>query len=98
MGILDTDLAALYADPLLTVPVVYGVQSVRGFLDHATETYDAGGVPAQVAATVLSVRSASLTGLAVDSAITVDGTSYRIRSIAREDDGRTTRILLAEEG
>lgn len=97
MGILDTDAAAIFADPLMSVSVRYGVQVTRGFLDNSTAVFDAGGQPAQVAAITVLIQSSSLTGLAEDAAIEVDGTDYVIRSIVRQDDGRTTNILLAAE-
>ena len=98
MGILDTDAAAIYNDPLLSVAVRFGVQTTRGFLDVSTEMYDAGGQPAQVTATTLRIRTGSLTSLAVEGSIIADGTTYVIRSIAKDSgDGKDTVLLLAEE-
>lgn len=91
-----SDLKALYADTFLTVPVVFGAQATRGFLDwqDAPQT-DASGEIVLVSQRTLTLRVGSLTGLANDSTLVVDGTSYTVHDLRRINDGRELQVVLA---
>jgi hypothetical protein len=95
----DEDLEFVMAD-VLSVCVVYSGQSTRGILsegDHVVNDAELGSV--QVRATTIAIKTGSLTGLdavaAMNAAITVNGDSYKIRDVAKQDDGNITVIQIA---
>jgi hypothetical protein len=91
----DEDLEFVMAD-VLSVCVVYGTQSTRGMKsegDHVVNDGELGGV--QFSATTVAIKTGSLTNLTEDSSIRVDGTSYKIRDISKQDDGKLTVIQVA---
>lgn len=92
----DCDLAFMMSD-VFGVPVVFGSQRTRGILDVADhELEDGSGQPVQLRRTALLIKSDSLTELAIDSAIKVDGTSRKVRDISLREDGKITELLLAD--
>lgn len=91
----DADLPALFGD--LGVPVVFGTQTTTGLFSQtqvervAVET----GALENITQTSVLIETGTLTGLAQDAAITVDGTAYKVRNWAPQDDGRLTEIRIA---
>jgi hypothetical protein len=103
MSIIDDDVLAMLLDPFLSVPIVFGAAKTRGILSCGDRAViDESGADVHVSSTVLRVASAqletgkTLQGLDVDSAVTVDGVSYRVRAIRPiAADGRVTELVLA---
>jgi hypothetical protein len=93
--ILTDDLATIFADTALTVPVESGLQSSRGFLKwEDVPEQDADGGYALVSRRVVLVATAAFTGLTVDSSITVAGSMYRIRDLRRAGTGDLLKVVL----
>ena len=90
------DLAFMMADTSLTVPVIYGTVTGRGYLavEDVFQTDTDGGqvLGGQV---VLTVAAADFPTIADDTDITVDGTSRRIRTTRRTQDGKVLKVGLA---
>src|SRR3954468_1136810 len=93
---IGADLDAIFADPFLTVAVSIGSSSTRGMLDQQDELIqnDAGG-QAQARSTVVTIKKGSLSGIAQDVPIVVDGTSYKVREQALSEDGLMQHIKVA---
>lgn len=90
----DTDIPYLFAD--MGVTVVMGAYSTKGFIDTADELVTEGGAPGAIGKMIaVTIKTGSLSGLAVGSIITVDGTYYTVRERLQIDDGTLTRILCA---
>jgi hypothetical protein len=86
----------MMADPFLTVAISIGSSSTRGLFDQLDELApnETGG-QAQVRSNVVTIKKGSLAGIAIDVAITVDGTSYKVREQALSDDGLLQHIKVA---
>ena len=68
------DLAAIYADVFLTVPVAVGARRTRGYLSQDTlEAVDDAGQPVSVTRTVLRLRTGSITPAPTDGTTCVVG-------------------------
>lgn len=92
----DEDLVFMMSD-VFSVPVVYGAQETRGILDTADHEVDDGmGRGVKIRRSVLAIQTASLTGLAEDAAIKVDGVNRVVRDPSLREDGKITEILLAD--
>lgn len=92
----DGDLCFIMSD-VFSVPVVFGAQKTCGIVDVADhEVEDGSGRPIQVRRTALLIKSGSLTDLAIDSSITVDGDARKVRDISLREDGKLTELLLAD--
>lgn len=94
---LANDLAAIFADASLTVSVTYGAsptQSTRGFLlsEDLPEPDSMGGIT-MVSRRIVTVQDTALTGLAKNTTITVDGTTYRIHDLRAGGRGKTKVVL-----
>lgn len=79
------------------VPVVYGAQSTVGIFDEndaplagAESSFDVN-----VRSSTVLIRAGSLTGLAADSAITVNGRNFVLRRLPLEADGKLQLLILA---
>lgn len=97
MSILAADLTAIFADTAISNAVVFGQQTCRGLLrsDDGPATDHAGGLVLTHQQT-LTIRAGALTGLAEDSTITVDGTSYRVRQLQHVGpQGLLLKVVLA---
>lgn len=98
MSILSDDLAAIYADTSVTVPVIYGAgssqQSTRGHFstEDIPENDESGGVVI-ASRRVVTIQQGAITGLTNDTAITVDCTDYTIHGVRAAGRGRTKIIL-----
>lgn len=90
----SSDLDAIFADDL-AVDVVYGAQRTRGHFDSGQTVRTVDDVLVQVSQKSVRVATASLSGLAHDTTIVVDGVSYQIHNWQVEDDGQTMQIILA---
>ena len=92
------DLTAIFADPSAPgmVDVVLGVERTRGFWDAETDTFEhAAGVGVLGVKQSVVVRTASLTTVETNAAITVDDTAYKIRHWALVPiDSALTRLFL----
>ena len=91
----DDDLATMYADPLFAGhSASIGASSTNGTLEQrdVLEADPSGGY-ATTSRLVLTIRAGTLTGLARDVAITVDGTVYRVRDIRHRAPNETDVIL-----
>lgn len=78
-------------------PVTLGTASAYGIYEITDVIeQDGDGVQMQVRRPTLVLRRGALTGLRVGVTVTVDGDDYKVREIAREDDGTTVRCILAE--
>ena len=87
------DLDALLAQ--MGVSVTYASTTVQGLLDREDLLQtDPSGLQVSVRRTVVRVKTGALANLAVNSAITVDGTAYHIRDVNLEGDGAYTVIVL----
>lgn len=90
------DLAAVFTDPSLTVPMIYGTQATRGLLTTTDESLDSGeGADVAAEFTTCEIVSGALSGLRRYSRITVDGASYTLQDFRRIEDGALTRLYLA---
>lgn len=93
---ISDDLAAIYADESLSVPVSTGSLTTRGFLSwqDATRT-DSSGELALISERTLTIATDALGTLATGGTLTVDGTDYTIHEIRRINDGLETEVVLA---
>jgi len=89
-----SDLAALYAETFLTVPVTVGSVSARGFFSEETViASDENGGQVQIRQTIVRVLAGTFT-VAEDVAATVNGQSYTIRRVSPVGDGLELDLLL----
>lgn len=89
------DLAAVFADVSLTVPVVSGTQATRGILtttDESLTTSEGADVVGEL--TTCEIVTGSLTGLRMNQRLTVDGAAYVLQDTRRIEDGAITRLYL----
>ncbi len=97
MSMLDDDLANIFTDIAVTVPVSYGtspIQSTRGIpTRHDTPESDRDAGVVIVSRNVVTIRSSALTGLLNGQAITVDGTTYKIHDILNAGRGKLHVVL-----
>ena len=94
----DDDLSVMIAD-VFSVAITYGspVQSCRGFKNDTEDVVAADqGAAFSVRSRTVFIQTGDLTGLAVDTAITVDSVAYNITAIEPKDDGKITAIQLAK--
>ena len=94
---IDHDLEAVYADPFATVPVVFGAQETRGFFDQEDGSRNAEPYQGQSRGgrtTSVTIRTASLTGVANEKDIQVDGRTYHIVDVVALGDGKETALFL----
>lgn len=94
----DGDIAAILADLKVqgeAVDVVLGGTTVQGILRREYEllSHDVGQQVERVPA--VTIKTGSLPGLAIGSALTVGGTSYAVRDFWPGDDGGLTDVVLA---
>ncbi len=96
MSILTEGIAAIFADTSMTVSVSYGTQCARGFVsrEDVPENDALGGVVLVNRHTV-TVSAAAFTSLTRDTAITVDGTAYRLRDFRKVGAGERVKLILA---
>lgn len=92
---ISTDVAAFFPD--FGVPVVYGAQSTVGIFDENDAPLPAAesSFDVTVRASTLLIKTGSLTDLAADAAITVNGRNFVIRRSLLEGDGKLTLLVLA---
>lgn len=94
---LGTDLTAMLTDPLFGSTVVFGAVTTVGILSREERMQDDGsGLAVPVRVTVLLVRDSALPNCITDSALTIDGASYVVRSRGRVDDGGAREYHVAE--
>ncbi len=75
--------------------VVFGVYTSKAILDHQTDVQDLGDQMAVLGSTIsILFQVSALPGLKKASAITVGGTSYKVREIHKQDDGQLARAFL----
>lgn len=94
---MDPHLEQAFADPLLTVPVVFDGQNTTGIFseeDHVVNNDELGAV--QIRGTSIGIMTGSLTGLAADSPIIVDGIAYEVRRFGKVHDGKLTIVEIVE--
>lgn len=89
----EGDIDGMLAD--MGVPVTFGAYSALALVDSADELLLAGGGLPGVIGTkiVITFKTSALPGLAVGSAITIDGASYTVRSRASQGDGAVTQAF-----
>lgn len=90
-----SDIPALLADT--GVDVIFGAVTVKGLLDREVPEAllpieESGGVAETVSSVV--IKTGSLPGIAGGSAITVDGVSWKVRSVRPMEDGELTMLLV----
>ena len=91
----DDDLSMMIAD-VFSVAASYGAQSCRGFFNDSEEIIGSSeGSAFAIRTRMFHIQTGDLTSVTVDSAITVDGTSYNITAITPRDDGKITVLTLA---
>lgn len=79
----------------LGVSVILSANETKGLIDYADELVLETDVTASVGRMIaVTIKTGSLPGLAVGSAITVDGSPYKAREVLRLGDGALTRIML----
>jgi hypothetical protein len=80
MAMLADDLAVVYGDTALSVPVVCGAASVRGlnFGWNDVQMTDTTGEIYMVRKRTVDLLASQVPSLAKDGAITVDGTAYTV--------------------
>ena len=89
----SSDVAALFSDAPVTV--VVGAESTLGWVDEGDRLQIDDATEAQYRRTSVVVRTGAITGAAVGSTVTLDGTSYVIRDIiVLPPDGATTRWVV----
>lgn len=89
----SSDLPAMLSD--FGEVVVFGAYTSKGILDHQTDVQDLGDQMAVLGSTIsILIQVSALPGLKKASAITVGGTSYKVREIHRQDDGQLARVFL----
>ena len=95
MSILADDLAAIFTDTALSVPVILAGTTTRGFL-HFADIPVADPVSGFILSSQLTVtiRAGALPGLVADNTLTVDGTSYRAREIRHKSHGKLLEVVL----
>jgi hypothetical protein len=90
----DSDLDVFLSDFGVTVSCA-GV-STRGVLDAFDERLAGHEQPVEVVARmrVLTIKTGSLPGVAIEASIVVDGTTHAVRDILRVEDGALTHVYL----
>ena len=77
------------------VSVTLGANETKGLVDYADELVLETDVTASVGRMLaVTIKTGSLSGLAIGSALTVDGSPYKAREVLRIGDGALARILL----
>ena len=93
---LADDLTAIYADPALTVPVVYGGVHGRGFLDWVdVPQQDTAGEITVISQRTVTVQASKFSTLVRDGVITVDGVVYAVHDFRRINDGKELQVVVA---
>jgi hypothetical protein len=94
---LTDDLALIFTDPYATVPVIFGSLTCRGFLEWRDAIMnDASGGQVLVKEKTLTILGTALPGLADDSPLTVDGTTYLVHDIRHAGpQGKLLDVILA---
>lgn len=93
---IGTDVSSMLNDPFMSVAVVYGAQTTRGLLDRPGQIVSTSEGDVIASATSLTIQTGSLANIALDTAITVDGGSFKVRDVVKIDDGSLTRLDLIE--
>jgi hypothetical protein len=101
VSLLTDDLAAIFTDTSVSVPVEYDVsrptQTTRGFFStEDVPDYDASGGMVLVSRRIVTVQDGSLTGLCRNAPITVEAVLYRIHDFRSAGRGKM-KIYLAED-
>lgn len=87
------DLAFMLAD--FGEVVVFGAYTARGILDRETDIQDLGDRLQVLGITlVILVQASALPGAKKGSALTVAGTSYKVREAHLQDDGQLLKLFL----
>jgi hypothetical protein len=84
------DLDYLFADPLISVPVIYGTTHSRGILD-AADQFLSTGIVSSTGYTLL-VPAQPFLNVESGDTINIDGTDYVANFFSRVDDGKVARI------
>lgn len=95
------DLAAIFTDTMVTVPVEFGtppiVQETRGITSSEDlPEPDGQGSVVFVKRRRVTIQEGSITGLASNATITVDGIGYTIHGPPRSGGRGRTTLVLAE--
>lgn len=89
------DLSVFFYDPLLTVPVVFGVKTTSGIFDQPEQDLSSGLVATEKYKLLMRI-----TDFATDpvggAAIKVDGVDFTINSFNRIDDGKLVQLDLSK--
>lgn len=103
-----SDLASAYQERELTVPVVSGASSTRGFLDRSAAMEAGDGSRIQRAVDVLQLIHGSIPGLEIGAtvvvgalgadAVAVGDPSFVVQDLAPIGDGLEDHVFLAELG
>ncbi len=101
------DVLALYAEPVLTVPVMFGAVATRGYFDTSAvpRVDEASGLALQGTATTLRVPSGiwspmptpgATLRIGTEGAATVAASApqYRVREVLPDGDGLETVLVL----
>lgn len=78
------------------VPVVSARASTFGIFRNVDTIEQTDGAMMQKRGTTVMIRTGTVTDLAIELPITVNGTPYLVRSIDLQDDGTLTKVLIAE--
>lgn len=95
-SMIGSDVSSMLNDPFMSVAVVYGAQTTRGLLDRPGQIVSTTEGDVIASATSLTIKSDSLTNVTLDSPITADGGSFKVRDVMKIDDGTLTRLDLIE--
>lgn len=92
-----SDLTFMMADTVGTVAVVFGGQNARGQMEQVGENpEDPGGMRTPVVHTVLLMKTGAFSPApAMNSQLTIDGTTYKVRGVDLQQDGAVTAYTVA---
>jgi hypothetical protein len=95
-AIVTRHLAKMLANRHLNVSVVSGAVTTYGLFDDEHTLVSDGVNEVREERRSVLVRAGSLPGtVRQNSVLTVDGRSYKVRAVLPQDDGQTTRYVLA---
>lgn len=89
---IDENLDGFLAD--FGLDVEFGELTAKGILNKPDQIV---GEIAQTTVYDLTIKASSFTGLAQDSAVTVDGEGYTVNEIFKIDDGKFLRVILSKD-
>lgn len=95
-AMVGNDVSTMMTDPFMSIAVAYGAQTTRGLLDQPGQIVSTSEGDVIASATSVTIKTGSLANITLDTAITVDGSNYKVRDVVKIDDGKLTRLDLIE--